>query len=858
MKDLPIDEKQHDKELASTQDRIETYLKNRIADLTRQRDAGEKDAPRKPIEYNETNKGLREQAKELQKVLDDLVGDKELSTEDKIKRAIQAVERSEANWDSKIRNKDFEPAKKEELSSPELEAAKTKRDAKKAEFDKLRDEAFPPEAPKTQLQKLIDKASKLTDEINTAKKEGRTKDAAQLEKERALTEGQIPNLAKEAKRLEEAAKTPEQKHIEKLQEQLDKILSGDFDNPKEKQKVIDSKEVKDLKDQIFRAKQEAGLIAGKGDPQTIATENKLKSLEREITNLNKTIHDTLKGVEKKKNTQIQSAAIDAAKERKGEGQRILKQLRDELGIAEKAKLKQQIEAVQKRIAEKEKALASGDPDKILPKTKIKSDIEAKTKENEVLKKQLINAQRKEQITNKKILDAREANKQANKSKFDKVIDNIQRYHVFNLLLDPNILGKLMGHTVTEASMKVIDETFGAAAHKLFPNLSIGSTLEHPTMKSMSEYYSTFVTSPAYIDAMNTWHNGQNSIDAMYGKRKNFDNNLFEKITSKPGITHNMEKTIIQTAEYKMSLYKRIQAALKENPELDLTDEYTRMTIESQAAADSFNAKLMNNTVLNDMINRAMSGDGNWNKFAKVVVSLLMPIRNVPLNVVRQTLIRVGGVPYEATHLIGREVYKAFGGVLDDFTPEQKTKILSHISKGSTGAILVAVGVMNPNMFGGFYQRGQRDSQDLKSGGLKMFGHNVPDWLAKIISANPAFLAIQFGATVRRNMDNKFYRQEKNVGLVNGVAKAFGGFEEHIPMLNEGSRISDAMSSDDKARTFVVNFLEGFYLPRPVSRFAEFEDKDSNGNPIKRKPTGWGQAFEKNIPGLRKNVHSNKR
>jgi hypothetical protein len=108
------------------------------------------------------------------------------------------------------------------------------------------------------------------------------------------------------------------------------------------------------------------------------------------------------------------------------------------------------------------------------------------------------------------------------------------------------------------------------------------------------------------------------------------------------------------------------------------------------------------------------------------------------------------------------------------------------------------------------------------------------------------------------MDNKFYRQEKNVGLVNGVAKAFGGFEEHIPMLNEGSRISDAMSSDDKARTFVVNFLEGFYLPRPVSRFAEFEDKDSNGNPIKRKPTGWGQAFEKNIPGLRKNVHSNKR
>ena len=703
----------------------------------------------------------------------------------------------------------------------------------KADLKKLkaiRDAKLNP--PKTDLQKLIDRAQKQTEDLGKAKEEGRTKDADQIAKEKAVTEGQITNLAKAAN----PDKIAEFDKLNKLQTELDRLLSEKTLKEKDAPKP-DSDAIKALKDQIQLTKDDLGLTPSKAPPleaQKEATQKQINEIEKAIQNI--------KDGKTEKGDLLQSKTTNRATDARLTE---LRNMRDSLKEEYNKLLPQNIKDAatlvkwktnrEVRLKFLQDKLKSNDPENFgkKPKTELPLDSDGHKINLQIAKVQ------------KEVEAKIDAIKLKNRSNFEKIVDNVQRYHVFNLLLDPNILGKLAGHTVTEALAKSLDETFGKAVYKIFPDLAKGASLGEPSAKAIAEYYSTFFSKSVYQDAWATWKTGQNTIDTMYGIKRNHGTGWLDK----PGITHNMEKTIIQTAEFRLSLFKRIQAAQLENPNLDLTDEHTRMTLEAQAAADSIDAKLMNKTILNDMINRAISGDKGWNKAAKLFINLLMPIRNVPLNVVRGTLTRIGGLPYG----LGEIAYHKINGTYNEMPPALRDKIIKHIAKGSTGALLVAFGIMNPTVFGGFYQRGKRDDNDVKAGGLRVFGKDVPPWLAKIITSNPIFMAIQFGATIRRNMDNNFYKQQKDVGVMKGIMQGIGGFEEHVPMLNEGSRISDAMSSNDKARAFAVNYLEGFYLPRPVSRFAQFQDKDANGNDIKRKPQGWGQAFEQDIPGLRENV-----
>lgn len=265
MKDLPVDEKQKENQLASSQDRIKTYLENRIKDLKRQIANKEKDVPTKSVEYNESNKILKQHVDELSKELKNIVGDSKVSKEIKIQNAIKAVEKSLAEYERRIKENELTVPEKEKLSSPELEAARESRDKAKAEFEQLKKDALP---KKSDLEKLVEKAQRFTDEINNeVGKKLPLKDIEQLERERALTENQIHNL------------------INTLEDSLPKEKK----EPKTaKEKLISAKEnIKDrinkIRDEIIAKKREIKEKGSKLQPDVELT--RLQAEEKAISSL---------------------------------------------------------------------------------------------------------------------------------------------------------------------------------------------------------------------------------------------------------------------------------------------------------------------------------------------------------------------------------------------------------------------------------------------------------------------------------------------------------------------------------------------------------------------------------------------
>jgi len=158
-----------------------------------------------------------------------------------------------------------------DTKSKELEA---ERDRVKA----IRD-AVLKERAATELEKTVKRAKQLTDDINKAKKEGRTKDAEALQKEKDLTDGEIGNLVNAV--LKE--RTEGEKKIDSLRKQIDDVLNGNTKEKTTKPELTDAEkqQVKVLQAELQKAKIDAGLI----EKPLTAEEKQLESLQNQLDDL---------------------------------------------------------------------------------------------------------------------------------------------------------------------------------------------------------------------------------------------------------------------------------------------------------------------------------------------------------------------------------------------------------------------------------------------------------------------------------------------------------------------------------------------------------------------------------------------
>jgi hypothetical protein len=170
LKDLPIEPAEVAREWKTALDGIKSRLKNNIEDLQRRLDTGEKPPEKKVVKLDLEAKELKEERDRLRKAVEDLEGKSELTDEQRIDLAIKGEERSIANLERKIIEKELEtPPGKKIPQTPELKALKERSEVLKKELLELRKEAGIPEIKRLEQAKI--RTKKAIDELQERIKE---------------------------------------------------------------------------------------------------------------------------------------------------------------------------------------------------------------------------------------------------------------------------------------------------------------------------------------------------------------------------------------------------------------------------------------------------------------------------------------------------------------------------------------------------------------------------------------------------------------------------------------------------------------------------------------------------------------
>ena len=147
---------------------VKTRLRNQITDLTKQLETGEKRPKKVGITYDEEAEALRTERDRLQSAIEEIEGKPEMSPEQRIRVATQAVEKSLAEYERRIHEQDLSPKRKESKTplTPELEALRAQRDELKAIYRDMVKEAQPKREPEEiALDAFKRRTSKKIDEL---------------------------------------------------------------------------------------------------------------------------------------------------------------------------------------------------------------------------------------------------------------------------------------------------------------------------------------------------------------------------------------------------------------------------------------------------------------------------------------------------------------------------------------------------------------------------------------------------------------------------------------------------------------------------------------------------------------------
>jgi len=368
LKKLELNEEESAAYLKTALDRIKKSLENQIEDLEAQIKAGErKVVEKKKIEYDAEVLALRQKREDLKKALDEIVGPSQVPLEQKLNRAIAAVERSILEYKRRIAEKDFSSNPRERETYEGLPDSQKYKDALE-ERKKLQEElkALKKGPEKTKEEKEIERLEKeLDDLINgtyTPQTPPQKLDSPRI---KALRD-QISDLKKQMG----LKKTAEDQKIERLRKKLADILSGGTGRTA-RTTTPDSPEATALRDQIEVEKRQRGIEYNEEiDKRVKQKENALKEINERIDTIIRT------GKDKEKGPEYTSARIDAIKDQIKDRQEVLKEMLEQYGLAEQKRLDALKKRIKTYIEEKQERIRTKNFNP-KPKLKITLDDEAK-------------------------------------------------------------------------------------------------------------------------------------------------------------------------------------------------------------------------------------------------------------------------------------------------------------------------------------------------------------------------------------------------------------------------------------------------------------------------------------------------
>lgn len=418
-----------------------------------------------------------------------------------------------------------------------------------------------------------------------------------------------------------------------------------------------------------------------------------------------------------------------------------------------------------------------------------------------------------------------------------------------ILSGPVTLAKLTAAAIQRMTITPVEEAVGGAIGKIIPQVSKEAPREGTFNSSAEAKTLTDGITKGMRDAWQTLRTGQSDLDVLYGKEALLPPSAIDFF----GHVHGALKAPTKRAEFARSLEKRTQFNIEHG--VDVSDPMVQSRLVIEAYKDANRSIFMQDNRVVSAYKRALSAleqkdkatgkPSLAGKTAATIARVLLPIVKVPTNIVAETLQYATGLVTGSAHLAS-----AFAKGIENLKPEEADLIMRELKKGSLGGAVMLTGYFNPELVGGYYQPGEhRKKGEAKAGSVQIYGINIPSFLLH----NPLLETMQIGATVRRVADSELKKGDRDTqGIGAGLYAGAIGVASEVPFVREMWETSKAFNPREKG-AFWGELGKSMLVPQAVQWWAQHEDVNRRGEPVKRSPKTAMQHIETGIPGLREEV-----
>jgi len=454
-----------------------------------------------------------------------------------------------------------------------------------------------------------------------------------------------------------------------------------------------------------------------------------------------------------------------------------------------------------------------------------------------------------------------------KDKFEKsgpvarTVETFLRWRRGFILSSPITIAKLQAAAIMRAGFTPAEELVGGALSQL-PGVSEvakrapreGGYSKDAEIQALKGIALGYKT-----DFLKSLKTGHSELDTLYGKQ-HFDLQG-KSIADYPGYAHAALKAPIKRMEFERSLEKRLGWA-RDNG-IDVYDPAVLQQIKLDAYKDANRAIFMQDNILSDKINQFLSVKYNKETGEAIPGSValhlvgktLLPIVRVPTNIVAETFQFAVGLETGSLRLAN-----AFRKGIETLQPEQADLIMRELKKGTLGTAVLLLGYFGAESIGGFYNPlNKKKPGDVKEGELRVFGEDIPKYLLH----HPLMETLQLAASVNHDLHAPFkLTKSGNVSLaelskepktVSGtVVNSLFDLVGEVPLAREASTAAKLL--DVRTRSAAEkDILQGIVVPQALSWVARYTDKDAQGEPIKREATTTVEHIKEAVPGLRETL-----
>ena len=537
------------------------------------------------------------------------------------------------------------------------------------------------------------------------------------------------------------------------------------------------------------------------------------------------------------------------------------------------KLTATIDKTNSRIAEKEKAIAEMNMDKLLVKKKEPLDISKLSDKEKELRKKLDDARLREAVVNNRILEIREDWRLSQRTDLERFIDLVDDVTRENSISGLSAIPKIGSSGVAVQLLQGISNAIGYGTAKFLPEVAKKARFEGKfdlsiEFNAMKEYFN----SESWKEAAEGFKTGKHREDKLYSYEKHREYNIKVPLpngktaTINPfvfGRLHKLSKTPSYKVAYKRAVLYLTKDAIKDPKNFEevggklILKQDVIKEIEQSAYEEGKRQVFLQPNALAKLIRKGISSvERVDSKAAKVLATALkfqFQILNVGLNFYEQQLSYVPGLNHVRAlfdNAVGEKksyVQLKLKNAMSEMTPKQSDFVLRNLKTGNIGIALMFMGYFLPDMFGGFNTE-REDNDELIRGDVKVGSYRLPHWATHI----PIFYVMQLGATFRRYADSD--SEEATKVAFDAVKSAI----EANPFNYTSGSVSRALQSEKGASQFMFDQTVGRLEPQLFNEIARELDLDEETHhPTMRYPKNWYEMAKMKIPGLREDVSTEK-